>query len=142
MLESLQEPATEAVHAQPLSPARPAGTPIRVALVGAGYVARFHLEILRRLPGVSVVAVVDVDRARAERIARQLGVTQTVTSLEELPGLGVDVAHVLTPPDLHVSVTRRLLELGIGALVEKPVALDPAAARELGRLAAERGLPL
>ncbi len=142
MLESLQQPATEAVHAQPRSPARPPGTPVRVALVGAGYVARFHLEILRALPGVSVVAVADVDRARAERIARQLGGTKTVTSIEELPGLGVDVAHVLTPPDLHVPVTCRLLELGIGALVEKPVALDPAAARELGRLAAERGLPL
>jgi predicted dehydrogenase/nucleoside-diphosphate-sugar epimerase len=145
MLESLQKPATEEAHARNTRPARPPGTPIRVALVGAGYVARFHLEILRGLPGVEVVAVVDVDRDRAERIARQLGATETtkaVTSIEELPGLGVDVAHVLTPPDLHVPVTRRLLELRIGALVEKPVALDPAAARELGRLAAERGLPL
>jgi nucleoside-diphosphate-sugar epimerase/predicted dehydrogenase len=69
-------------------------------------------------------------------------VTTTATSIEELPGLGVDVAHVLTPPDLHVPVTRRLLELGMGALVEKPVALEPEAARELGQLAARNGLPL
>jgi predicted dehydrogenase/nucleoside-diphosphate-sugar epimerase len=142
MLEPLHEPATEGARDRRAPRLRPAGQPIRVAVVGAGYVARFHLEILRGLKGVEIAAVADVDRARAERVAHQFGVTQTVTSIEELPGLGVEVAHVLTPPDLHVPVTRRLLELGIGALVEKPVALDPEAARELGQLALERGLPL
>jgi predicted dehydrogenase/nucleoside-diphosphate-sugar epimerase len=142
MLEPLTEGEAAGARDRRAPGLRPLGRPVRVAVVGAGYVARFHLEILRRLPGVEVVAVMDVDRARAERIARQFGVTDTATSVEELPALGIDVAHVLTPPDLHVPVTRRLLELGIGAFVEKPVALDPKAARELGRLAAERGLPL
>ncbi|HEV7516168.1 MAG TPA: NAD-dependent epimerase/dehydratase family protein [Thermoanaerobaculia bacterium] len=142
MLEPLQEPAMEGAERGSTPRLGAAGRPVRVALVGAGYVARFHLEILASLPGVEVVAGVDVDRTRAQGVARRFGAVATTTAIEELPGLGVDVAHVLTPPDLHVPVTRRLLELGIGALVEKPVALDPEAARELGRLAAARGLPL
>jgi predicted dehydrogenase/nucleoside-diphosphate-sugar epimerase len=142
MLEPLAEPGTARVPRAPHL--RTAGRPVRVAVVGAGYVARFHLEILRDLPGVEVVAVADLDRPRAEAVARRFGVPATpavIASLEELPAMGVEVAHVLTPPDLHVPVARRLLELGIGAFVEKPVALDPAAARELGRLARARGLP-
>ena len=119
-----------------------AAGPIRVALAGAGYVARFHLEILKSLPGVEVVAVADLDRDRAADAARRWGVPHAVASIEELPALGVEIAHVLTPPDQHVPVARKLLELGIGILLEKPAALDAASIQELGRLAARLGLPL
>lgn len=118
------------------------GRPIRVGVVGAGYVAQFHLDILKELPGVEAVAVCDVDRHRAEVAARRHGGARAVTDLEELARAGVDVAHVLAPPDLHVPITRRLLELGVGALVEKPLALSSAEARDLQRLAEERSLPL
>ncbi len=121
---------------------RSSAEPIRVALAGAGYVARFHLEILKALPGVEVVAVADLDRARAADAARRWGVPHAVGSIAELPALGVAIAHVLTPPDQHVPVARELLEQGIGVLLEKPAALDSASIRELGRLASRRGLPL
>src|SRR5436305_6108840 len=105
MLEPLTERAADGARERTPAP-RAFDRPVRVAVVGAGYVARFHLEILRQLPGVEVVAVVDVDRARAESVAQRFGVSTTVPSIEELPGLKIDVAHVLTPPDLHVPVTR------------------------------------
>ena len=117
-------------------------TPIRAGIVGAGYVAQFHLDVLKELPGVEAVAVCDVDRHRAEVAARRHGGARAVTDLDELARAGVEVAHVLAPPDLHVAITRRLLELGIGALVEKPLALSSAEARGLQDLADERGLPL
>lgn len=116
--------------------------PIRVAVVGAGYVAAFHLEALAGIPGVEVVAVCDVDAHRAATLAAQWKVPSSTTSVDELPGLGVDVAHVLVPPDLHLTVSRRLLRLGIGLVVEKPLALRSAEARDLARLAAGEGLPL
>jgi nucleoside-diphosphate-sugar epimerase/predicted dehydrogenase len=46
------------------------------------------------------------------------------------------------PPDLHVALTQKLVELGLSVFVEKPLALESAAARELGRLAAARGVAL
>lgn len=119
-----------------------ANAPVRVALVGAGYVAQFHRDVLTEMPGIELIAVCDADAERARAAARQWGVPNAVTSVAELAGLGIDVAHVLVPPDLHVPVARQLLEAGIGVLVEKPLALSSAEARELQALADRLGLPL
>src|SRR3954452_19431255 len=115
---------------------------LRAALVGAGYVAQFHRDVLAETPGVDLVAVCDADAERARAAARQWGIPNAVGSVEELGDLAIDVAHVLVPPDLHVKVTRSLLEMGIGVLVEKPVALASEDARELQELADRLGLPL
>jgi predicted dehydrogenase/nucleoside-diphosphate-sugar epimerase len=119
-----------------------ANAPVRVALVGAGYVAQFHRDVLAEMPGIELVAICDADAERARAAARQWGVPNAVGSVQELAGLKIDVAHVLVPPDLHVPVARQLLEAGIGVLVEKPLALSSAEARELQALADRLGLPL
>ncbi|HEX7184285.1 MAG TPA: NAD-dependent epimerase/dehydratase family protein [Thermoanaerobaculia bacterium] len=115
---------------------------IRAALVGAGYVASFHAEVMAEVPGLEIAAVCDPDLERARALARRWGIPSAVASVEELAGLGIQVAHVLTPPDLHARVTRQLLEAGIGALVEKPLALSSREARELAELAEARRVPL
>ncbi|HKH50147.1 MAG TPA: NAD-dependent epimerase/dehydratase family protein [Thermoanaerobaculia bacterium] len=125
-----------------MAPSETAPPKIRAALVGAGYVARFHLEAMAGIPGLEIAAVCDPALERAQDLARQWSVPAAVASIEELAGLGVQVAHVLTPPDLHVQVTRQLLEAGIGAFVEKPLALSSREARELAELAAARRVPL
>jgi predicted dehydrogenase/nucleoside-diphosphate-sugar epimerase len=117
-------------------------SPTRVAVVGAGFIADFHLAILAGTDGVELVAVCDPVQHRAEALARRFGVPNAVGSTAELAELGVQVAHVLVPPHLHVTVAGELLEAGIGVLLEKPLALDSADARALGALASERGLPL
>ena len=94
---------------------RPAGR-TKVAVVGAGYIADFHLEILRDLPDVDLVAVCDVSEDRARAAAEKFGAPHAVTDLAELAGLGVDIAHLAVPPDLHVELTRQLLESGVGVL--------------------------
>ncbi|MFL6294049.1 MAG: NAD-dependent epimerase/dehydratase family protein [Thermoanaerobaculia bacterium] len=114
----------------------------RAAVVGAGYVAAFHIEAMAGVPGLEIAAVCDPDLERARALAKRWGIPAAVASIEELAGLGVQVAHVLTPPDLHARVTRQLLEAGIGAFVEKPFALSSREARELAELAAARGVPL
>jgi predicted dehydrogenase/nucleoside-diphosphate-sugar epimerase len=69
-------------------------------------------------------------------------VPNAVASIAELAALKIDVAHVLVPPNLHLAVTRELLELGIGAFVEKPLALSTADARTLTELAEQRDVVL
>lgn len=118
----------------------PAAT--RVALVGAGFIADFHLEALAETPNVRVVCVCDPDRARAEAVARRFGVERVATSVGELAAVGVQVAHVLAPPDRHTELVRELLEAGIGCFVEKPLALSSKEAKELGARARELRLPL
>ena len=116
--------------------------PTRVAVVGAGYISDFHLAILAALDWVELVAVCDVDREKAAALARRHKVPHSVDSLAALADHGVQVAHLNVPPDLHVELTRELLNLGIGVFCEKPLALDAEAARELTSLAADKRLPL
>jgi predicted dehydrogenase/nucleoside-diphosphate-sugar epimerase len=113
----------------------------QVALIGAGYVARFHAEALKKIPGVRLAAVCDPDRARAERLAAASG-ARTCGSLDEVRDLRIDAAHVLTPPAHHVSVARRLLADGTAVLVEKPMALSVEDAALLQADAARAGLTL
>ncbi|MDZ4771511.1 MAG: NAD-dependent epimerase/dehydratase family protein [Planctomycetota bacterium] len=118
------------------------GRPLAVAVVGAGFIADFHLSVLATTPNVTIAAIVDPDRSRAEALAKKFNVARVATSIAELAGAQIDVAHLLVPPDLHVTLTKELLALGIGAFVEKPVALTGDEARELATFAAERSLPL
>lgn len=116
--------------------------PTRIAVVGCGFIADFHLDILRELEGVQVVAVCDPALGRAEDCASRYDVPNAVRSVAELAQHDIDVAHILAPPDLHVAITRELLELGIGVFVEKPLALAANDAFGLQALADEKKLPL
>jgi predicted dehydrogenase len=116
-----------------------------VALIGAGWIADPHAEVLSGragLEGVEVVLACDPDRARAEGLSKRFGIPRVLTSIDEIRPGEVDLAHLLVPPDLHEALARRLLELGIGVLVEKPLALSAAGARDLAGIAARHGLPL
>ena len=95
---------------------------VRVGLVGAGYVSEFHLRALRALPGVDIVGIVDTVPERAHAVAGRFNVPHVHASLAAMAAAGVDVVHVLTPPESHVDVTVEALRLGCHVLVEKPAA--------------------
>lgn len=109
----------------------------RVGIVGAGHISEFHLAALRRLKGVVVDGLVDIDPERAQRVARRFGVAvaPTVSSLLERE---VDVVHVLTPPETHASIALEALGAGCHVLVEKPGATDVAELEAMARLADEK----
>lgn len=113
---------------------------INVALIGAGGIARRHTEALRGLEGVRVVAVVDVDRDRAEALAAACG-AQAYTDLGACLGdtSPLHAAYVLTPPTTHRELALQAMRAGLHVLVEKPIAVEltdgqamVAAAREAG----------
>ncbi|MFT7667838.1 MAG: putative dehydrogenase/nucleoside-diphosphate-sugar epimerase [Planctomycetota bacterium] len=143
---SSESPLTNAVSStpQPESPAFEliSKKPTRVALVGAGFIADFHLEILTKMQEVEVVAVCDPVLGRARSLADKWSVPVAVASIAELAEHGIQIAHLLTPPDLHMRLAKEVLELGIGLYVEKPLVLSASDARELVELAAKRKLPL
>jgi nucleoside-diphosphate-sugar epimerase/predicted dehydrogenase len=116
--------------------------PTRVALIGAGFIADFHLEVLSKLDQIQVVAVVDPMLQRAQDLAGKWSVPHAIQQISDLPELGIHVAHLLAPPHLHERLCRELLELGIGVFSEKPFVLCASDARSLAQLADDRGLPL
>jgi predicted dehydrogenase/nucleoside-diphosphate-sugar epimerase len=117
--------------------------PIRVGLLGTGYIADWHARALRTIPSVSLVAVCDKDQERARGFGQRHGVTRSYESLEAMVQdveTKLDSVHVLLPPDLHASAASTLLELGTHVFLEKPMAttvkdcaalLDKAAAANL-----------
>ena len=135
---------TSAGEVEPLSAVRAplVGRPTRVALIGTGFIADTHLEALRLVPEVEVVALCDVALDRARAAARRHQVAVAVASPDELASHAIDVVHLCVPPDLHARLARECLELGLSVLVEKPLALDTRTAAELFELARVRELVL
>lgn len=116
---------------------------IRVGLVGAGFIADFHLQILRRLPFVQIVGIADRARDRAEALARRHGVQDCFTELDEmLDTCQPDAVHVLVPPPAHAAVILRLIDRGVAVFAEKPLASTSAECQRLVERAEARGVPL
>lgn len=113
---------------------------IRAAVVGVGYLGRFHAEKYARLPEAELVAVVDIDREKGREVARKLG-TRAFTDHREILGQ-VDAVSIAVPSHHHHAVARSFLERGIHVLVEKPIATTLDEADDLIRVAAERKLVL
>ncbi len=95
---------------------------LRVALVGAGYVATHHLSALKRLDFVDVVGICDNNLAAAQALAQRFGVERATASLAELAEAKPQAVYVLTPPSSHPAITLAALEMGCHVLVEKPMA--------------------
>lgn len=115
----------------------------RLALVGSGFIADVHLQVLAFCPSVQVTALVDPVRQRAERLAARHGIARVHASVDDLLQQGgIDAVHVLVPPALHHAVARQCLQAGLHVLVEKPMCLQPEQAVELAALAQERRLVL
>ncbi len=109
---------------------------IRGAVVGAGHMGQYHALALAELWGVDLVGVVDLDFAKAERVAAPYGV-RAFRSHRDLFGL-VDFATVAVPTEHHFEVTRDLLEAGAHVLVEKPMTPSLEEAKELFRVARQK----
>jgi predicted dehydrogenase len=93
---------------------------IRIGLLGAGWIAADHARVLARRDDVELVAVCDVDRSRAERLADGAAVYERWQELldRERP----DVIWVCLPPLAHREPTVTALERDVHVYLEKPVA--------------------
>ena len=94
---------------------------MKVALIGAGQIARQHLACLQTLPSVELAAVCDLSPATAEAAAERYGVKGWYTSHRDmLDKAKPDVVHVTTPPTSHFRLCMDSLEAGAHVIVEKP----------------------
>lgn len=110
---------------------------IRTAVIGTGYLGRFHAQKYAELPNSKLVGIVDIDKARAEEIAKETN-TQPYDDYTELFGK-VDAVSIVTPTDTHAEIGKALLTEGIDVLIEKPMTVTTEEAAELVTLAKEKG---
>lgn len=97
---------------------------LRVGLIGAGWISESHLPHIEADGDAHVVAVCDLDLARAEAISRPRGGRAYGDWTEMLDAEQLDMVWVCTPPLHHRAPTVAALERGIHVYLEKPVARD------------------
>src|SRR5215469_14847588 len=95
---------------------------LRIGIVGAGYVARYHIEALKRLDRVEIVGICDLDRDAATKLAQTFGIACVTSDLAELGQQHPHAIYILTPPSSHAALTLRALDMGCHVFVEKPMA--------------------
>ncbi len=129
-----------------MEPTSPAGSPLRLAVVGVGGMAHWqHLPNLRGLADqAQVVAMVDVNASNLQRAATAYGVEQTFATVGDLlrARLDLDAALVITPPPHHAEPAVELLQAAIPVFCEKPLAYRLEEAEEIVLAATEAGVPL
>jgi predicted dehydrogenase len=110
-------------------------SPFRVGLLGAGWIARDHAAVLAERDDVELVAVCDLDRTRAERLAPP-GAAIYERWEELLDRERADALSVCVPPLHHRAPTVAALERGIHVYLEKPIARTPEDAEAIVAAAA------
>lgn len=99
--------------------------PLRLVVIGCGRVAeQCHLPVLQTLADVELVALVDTDLDRLNKVADRLGVQQRYGDYRVmLNDSRVDVVAVCTPPQTHAEIGLAVLDAGKHLFMEKPPAL-------------------
>src|SRR5678815_4046903 len=102
---------------------------IRAAVIGVGYLGRFHAQKYAQLPICELIAVVDGREEVRKAVAGEVG-TQALADYRGLLGK-VDAVSVVTPTPAHFEIADAFLAAGAHVLVEKPITETPEQARKL-----------
>ena len=96
----------------------------KVGIIGAGGIAGGkHLPGHRNVEGVSIIAVCDIDRQRAENFAKQHDIKHVFTDYNDLVAMPeLDAVSVCTPNNFHAPPTIAALNAGKHVICEKPIA--------------------
>ena len=121
------------------SPGTPpaAAPPVRIGLVGAGFIARWMMEAVAVVPGAEAVAVASAHPERAEAFAAAHRIARSYAGLPQMleggrrAGAEIDLIHIGSPNVLHAEQAVAALDAGYHVLVEKPFALHPRQAEEM-----------
>ena len=115
------------------------GIPLRVGIIGAGNISTQYLTHIPTLPSLKLIALADLDAARAAEVAAKAGIESR--SVDELfTSKDIDVILNLTTPDAHAIIAMKALTAGKHIYGEKPLALSVEEATPMMELAKSSGL--
>jgi predicted dehydrogenase len=114
--------------------------PLRIGVIGAGHLGRFHARLVRELTEVQLVGVCDSVEAAASQLARECG-TRAFSDYREMV-TQIDAAIVATPTATHHRVGCDLLAAGVHVLMEKPLSRTRVEADELVAAAERKNVVL
>jgi predicted dehydrogenase len=114
---------------------------VKTAIFGTGFIGRVHLDAVRRLESVEVVALADPHIEPAQILGAGFGIATVVSDYRAiLADPKVDVVDICTPNSQHYSIAHEALEAGKHVVCEKPLATSVEEAQKLVTLAAQKGV--
>jgi predicted dehydrogenase len=114
---------------------------IKAGIIGTGFIGPAHIEAIRRIGFVEVVALAGSDQGSAEKKAAALGIPKAYGDYKQmLQDPEIQVVHNCTPNHLHFQINKDIILSGKHVLSEKPLAVSSLESAELLRLARERGI--
>jgi predicted dehydrogenase len=98
-------------------------TTIKAGIIGMGFIGTYHIDALRRLGMVELVAIADVNYEMAKNKADRYGIKKCYADLDELiADPEVQVVHNCTPNHMHLSINEKIIKAGKHIFSEKPLA--------------------
>lgn len=114
---------------------------VRIAMLGAGFVAQFYMQGLRDVPDQKVVVVYSRTPERAKAFAQQWGIPRWTGDVKlALEPLDVDLAIIALPNFLHKEATLECARARRPVVCTKPLARTAAEAKEMLALVKEAGV--
>ncbi len=108
---------------------------IKTAVIGVGYLGKFHAQKYAALPASNLIAVCDNNIDTAKTIASELDI-KAIDSLETLLP-EIDAVSIVVPTQLHYEIAKQCLTAGKHVLLEKPMTTTLEQAKELIEIANE-----
>ena len=114
---------------------------IKVGVIGTGFIGPAHVEALRRLGNIEVVALAEYSEEAAKSKAELLGIDKYYGDYKGLlKNDSIQSVHICSPNYMHYEMAKAALEAGKHVVCEKPLAISVAEAAELVELAEEKGV--
>lgn len=113
---------------------------MKVAIIGAGAIARVHARALREVSGVELAAVCDLSPGLARCFAEQFDVSRSYTNhIQLLEETEPDCVFITTPVGSHATLATDALQAGAHVLVEKPITSNMEQWHSLRKLSESAG---
>jgi len=114
---------------------------IKTGVIGTGFIGPAHVEALRRLGYVDVVALADIDAGVAAQKAKMLSIGKSFGDYRNLlKDPEIEIVHICTPNNLHYIMSKEAMEAGKHVVCEKPLAMNSTEAEELIKIARGKNL--
>ncbi len=117
----------------------------QLAIIGAGFWANFQTAAWRELPDLTLLAICDRDRLKAEAVATRHGILNVYESLDELldnHAHELDFVDIITDVDAHPALVAKAAERGLDVICQKPMGPSLEAARQMVETCQRAGVRL
>ncbi len=111
----------------------------RIGFVGAGFIAKVHMENLSEIDDVEIAGVMEPDDKRAGEVIENYG-AKRFNSLKDMKDAGIDAVYITSPNRTHFNFAREAVQLGMDVFVEKPMTISLKDARELEDAVSKAGV--